>query len=88
MFNSFIVAFLVKQAQVSPVVSVTDITAFEQRSMGLDVKSNILTQEWRESTEPTPVAVREIEDDWFLLLDVVPRELSHVPPGTAGIRYF
>uniref|UniRef100_A0A3P8VCB8 Protein 4.1 n=2 Tax=Cynoglossus semilaevis TaxID=244447 RepID=A0A3P8VCB8_CYNSE len=75
-------AFLVKQAQVSPVVSVTDITAFEQRSMGLDVKSNILTQEWRESTEPTPVAVREIEDDWFLLLDVVPRELSHVPPAS------
>lgn len=26
--------------------------------------------------------VRERDDDWFLLLDVVPRETSFVPPGT------
>lgn len=26
--------------------------------------------------------VREIDDDWFLLLDVVPRETAYVPPGT------
>ena len=25
------------------------------------------------------------EDDWFELLDVVPRETSYVPPGTAKI---
>lgn len=26
--------------------------------------------------------VRERDDEWFLLLDVVPRETAYVPPGT------
>lgn len=26
--------------------------------------------------------VRDRDDDWFLLLDVVPRETTYVPPGT------
>lgn len=29
---------------------------------------------------------RNIEDDWFLLLDVAPRETSYVPPGTSGLK--
>ncbi|XP_036930180.1 titin-like isoform X4 [Acanthopagrus latus] len=31
-----------------------------------------------------PQAVREIEDDWFVLLDVAARESSFVPPVTTG----
>lgn len=34
-----------------------------------------------------PQAVREIEDDWFVLLDVVTREPSFVPPGIVGFPY-
>lgn len=29
--------------------------------------------------------VKERDDDWFVLLDVVPRETSYVPPGTSNI---
>lgn len=29
-----------------------------------------------------PQPVRDRDDDWFLLLDVVPRETTYVPPGT------
>lgn len=29
--------------------------------------------------------VTDREDDWFVLLDVVPREASYVPPGIAKI---
>lgn len=29
-----------------------------------------------------PQPVRDRDDDWFLLLDVVPREKTYVPPGT------
>lgn len=34
-----------------------------------------------------PQAVREIEDDWFVLLDVATREPSFVPPGIVGFPY-
>lgn len=30
--------------------------------------------------------VRERDDDWFLLLDVVPRETSYVPQGTHSLQ--
>ena len=30
--------------------------------------------------------VRARDDDWFLLLDVVPRETTYVPPGTHGLQ--
>jgi len=30
--------------------------------------------------------VRERDDDWFLLLDVVPRQTSYVPPGTHSLQ--
>lgn len=29
--------------------------------------------------------VRDRKDDWFVLLDVVPREISYEPPGIAHI---
>lgn len=32
-------------------------------------------------------AERERDDDWFLLLDVVPRETSNVPPGTHRVFF-
>lgn len=31
--------------------------------------------------------VRERDDDWFLLLDVVPRETAYVPPGTYSLSH-
>ena len=30
--------------------------------------------------------VRKRDDDWFVLLDVVPRETSYVPPGTCSLH--
>lgn len=35
-----------------------------------------------ESVSAVVVPVRDRDDDWFLLLDVVPRETTYVPPGT------
>ncbi len=32
-----------------------------------------------------PVTVTERNDDWWVLLDVLPRETSYVPPGIAEI---
>lgn len=41
--------------------------------------------ELREQQEVVlPQAKRETVDDWFVLLDVVPREISYVPPGIAS----
>lgn len=34
-----------------------------------------------------PQAVREIDDDWFVLLDVAARESSFVPPGIVRFPY-
>lgn len=31
-------------------------------------------------------SVRERDDDWFLLQDVVPRETAYVPPGTHSLQ--
>lgn len=33
-----------------------------------------------------PQSVRERDDDWFLLLGVVPRETSYVAPGTHSLQ--
>lgn len=38
---------------------------------------------WRAPEIPPPQTITERDDDWFLLWDVVPRETSYVPPGTA-----
>lgn len=41
--------------------------------------------ELREQQEVVlPQAKRETVDDWFVLLDVVPREISYVPPGISS----
>lgn len=30
--------------------------------------------------------IRQRDDDWFLLLDLVPRETAYVPPGTHSLQ--
>lgn len=65
-------------------VSLVEMTTVERREkravfvMG-DIEMKQVPSEKR--AVALPQAVREIEDDWFVLLDVPTREPSYVPPG-------
>lgn len=58
-----------------------------------DIKETITVE--KEMTEVASVQLQPIiqhpttprNDDWFMLLDVVPRESSYIPSGTAEMRY-
>lgn len=64
-------------------VSLVEITTIEWREkrveiMAEDTEIKVLSEK---QVVALPQAVREIEDDWFVLLDVPTREPSYVPPG-------
>lgn len=65
-------------------VSVVEVTTIKQKVKILEtVVEDVETKpQLREQQEVVlPQAKRETVDDWFVLLDVVPREISYVPPG-------
>nr|XP_033496144.1 uncharacterized protein LOC117265653 isoform X2 [Epinephelus lanceolatus] len=75
-----------ERVEVSPEerVSVVEITTIEQREERVKVvvdtkKDQVLDVK---QVVALPPAVREIEDDWFVLQDVPTREPSYVPPVT------
>ncbi|XP_018543491.2 uncharacterized protein LOC108890900 isoform X4 [Lates calcarifer] len=78
---------VVERAQVSPEerISVIEVATIEQREKRVEfvVEDREIKQELIEKpVVAPPQAVREIEDDWFVLLDVPVREPSFVPPVT------
>ncbi|XP_056237233.1 titin-like isoform X5 [Seriola aureovittata] len=78
---------VVERVQVSPeeFVSVIQVATTEQREKKVEVvvEDAEIKQRLSEKREVAlPQAVREIEDDWFMLLDRPVREPSFVPPVT------
>ncbi|KAM6936089.1 uncharacterized protein PEZ65_006329 isoform 2-T2 [Lycodopsis pacificus] len=63
--------------------SQTEITTYEERTE-IVVEERTMREEevWRtpEIPPPAPQTVMERDDDWFVLLDAVPRETPYVPP--------
>ncbi|XP_058503645.1 uncharacterized protein LOC131471230 isoform X5 [Solea solea] len=79
---------VVERVQVSPRErgSLTEITAIEQRDKRVEIleEHTEMKQQWSEQTVALPQAEREIDDDWFVLLDVSIRETRFVPPVTVA----
>lgn len=57
-------------------------------------RSEVIVEEMREdeklpeqitTEQRTFQSFRDRDDDWFLLLDVVPRETAYIPPGTLSL---
>ncbi|XP_075964987.1 uncharacterized protein LOC142969175 isoform X5 [Anarhichas minor] len=76
----------VERAQVDEgeyLTSQTEITTYEERTE-IVVEERTMREEevWRVPEIPPPQTVMERDDDWFVLLDVVPRETPYVPPVT------
>ncbi|KAI3360936.1 hypothetical protein L3Q82_013144, partial [Scortum barcoo] len=76
-----------ERVEVSPEerVSVVEVTAIEQREKRVEAvveDTEIKRVPSEKQVVALPQAVREIEDDWFVLLDVPTREPSFVPPVT------
>lgn len=67
------------------VSAVVETTLLESR---VEVEENVVQRDDLRLHGPIileqrpPQPVRDRDDDWFLLLDVVPRETTYVPPGT------
>ncbi|KAG7475563.1 titin isoform X12 [Solea senegalensis] len=79
---------VVERVQVSPRErgSLTEITAIEQRDKRVEIleEDTEMKEQWSEQTVALPQAEREIDDDWFVLLDVSIRETRFVPPVTVA----
>ncbi len=67
--------------------SLVEITAVEQREKRVEVvveDTEIKQVLIEKQVIALPQAVREIEDDWFVLLDVPTRRPAFVPAGTVA----
>lgn len=72
-------------------VSLVEMTTVERREKRVEaaVEDAEIKQVLREKRVVVlPRAKREIEDDWFVLLDVPTREPSYVPPGIDAFSHF
>ncbi|XP_077430721.1 uncharacterized protein LOC144057263 isoform X3 [Vanacampus margaritifer] len=76
---------------VSEDVSLTDVPV-EMRDEPMDVvivkETEIKEDLSQNEVTMTLASLREIDDDWFLLLDVHTRETQFVPPGIANIQTY
>lgn len=66
--------------QVYPEESVS--TVAETRTRKKVVVEEIVVQKADREQQEISQPVRQRDDDWYLLLDVVPRKTAYVPPGT------
>lgn len=62
--------------------SKSEISTFEERTETVE-ETTVREGVWRVPEIPPPQTIMERDDDWFVWLDVVARETSYVPPGTA-----
>lgn len=66
--------------------STTEFATVEEKTEIIVEERKLREEEVCRTPEiPPPQTITEREDDWLVLLDVVPRESSYVPPGTANI---
>ncbi|XP_041798225.1 uncharacterized protein LOC121610272 isoform X2 [Chelmon rostratus] len=71
----------VERAQVDEGEYFTSTTGIEEKTEIIAEERTVRKEEvWRVPEIPTPQTVTEREDDWFVLLDVTPRETPYVPP--------
>nr|XP_046256671.1 uncharacterized protein LOC124065372 isoform X14 [Scatophagus argus] len=66
-------------------VALVEVTTVERREEAVEVvveDTDMKQVQSEQKVDVLPQGVREIEDDWFVLLDVSPREPSFVPPVT------
>ncbi|XP_070690933.1 uncharacterized protein [Pempheris klunzingeri] len=80
----------VERAQVDEggyATSKTEITTVEEKTEIIVEERKIREEEvWSLPEIPPPQTTTERGDDWYLLLDVIPRETSYVPPVTLKER--
>lgn len=78
--------------QVYPEDSISTVA----ETIALASRSEVVVEEMREDAklpeqitleQRTFQSVRDRDDDWFLLLDVVPKETADIPPGTHSLQY-
>ncbi|XP_035528044.1 uncharacterized protein LOC118335725 [Morone saxatilis] len=63
--------------------STTEITTVEEKTEIIVEERQTREEEvWHIPEIPPPQTITERDDDWFVLLDVIPRETPYVPPGT------
>ncbi|XP_078109293.1 uncharacterized protein LOC144519766 isoform X4 [Sander vitreus] len=63
--------------------SQTEITTVEEKTeIIVEARQTREEEIWRVPEIPPPHTITERDDDWFVLLDAVPRETSYVPPVT------
>ncbi|XP_054478342.1 LOW QUALITY PROTEIN: uncharacterized protein LOC129110178 [Anoplopoma fimbria] len=63
-------------------ISKTEVTTFEEKTEIVVEETTMREEVWRIPEIPPPQTIMERDDDWFVLLDVVPRETPYVPPVT------
>ncbi|KAG7242152.1 hypothetical protein INR49_024198, partial [Caranx melampygus] len=70
----------VEYAQVDKGEDFTVKTEIEKTEIIIEQSEIKEEDTWRAPEIPPPQVITEIDDDWFVLLDGVPREISYVPP--------
>ncbi|XP_062322680.1 titin-like isoform X3 [Osmerus eperlanus] len=75
-------AALVEPVREDTISTLTEVNIIERREARREVvpEEREIPQEQARPQMIHPQPVREMEDDWFVLLDVIPREPSYVPP--------
>ncbi|XP_034466738.1 uncharacterized protein LOC117776691 isoform X5 [Hippoglossus hippoglossus] len=68
-------------------ISKPEITAVEEKTE-IIIEERVIREEqaWSAPEIPTPQTITDREDDWFVLLDVIPRETPYVPPVSVVIK--
>ena len=87
LFSSLVVAVehaLVEKGEYF--ISKPEITAVEEKT-DIIIEERIIREEqaWSAPEVLTPQTITDREDDWFVVLDGIPRETLYVPPGTPEI---
>lgn len=85
---------MAKYAQVYPEESISTVaeTMLLESRMEVVVEGIVVQKEDMKLPKPIILerklsqSVIKRDDDWFLLLDVVPRETTYIPPGTHSLQ--
>lgn len=66
--------------------SKTEFRTVEEKTETIEERKIREEEVWRTpEIPPPPQTITDRDDDWLVLLDVIPRETPYVPPGIAEI---
>lgn len=74
------------QLEAESFVSVVQTAAVEEIREVVSEERKITEEAPRHLQVIPQQPVRDRDDDWFMFLDVVPRQTSYVPPGRVGMN--